>query len=89
MSVLAWPLRVCWLCRSLTAVIGAACARGDVCSYCGVADSELSTRELRAVRESFTRAREACSGCGYSRERCDALRPPAIKCCPDCRHGGG
>lgn len=27
-----------------------------------------------------------CPGCGCSKARCDALKPPAIKCCPDCRH---
>jgi len=27
-----------------------------------------------------------CSGCGSPRTACDAIPPPAIKCCPDCSH---
>jgi hypothetical protein len=30
-----------------------------------------------------------CAGCGCPKERCDAIRPPAVKCCPDCDHGDG
>lgn len=29
-----------------------------------------------------------CSGCDCPKARCDAIRPPVIKCCPGCNHEG-
>lgn len=40
---------------------------------------------LDAVSD-FTIWAETCAGCGCPKHHCDALKPPAIKCCPDCCH---
>lgn len=49
----------------------------------------LLMRHARAWSERMLTAPDTsprCDGCGCSKSRCDAIVPPAIKCCPDCRH---
>lgn len=57
-------------------------ANGALCAH---DDNPRSCRECASV-DAPAAARMLCDGCGCSKERCDAFEPPAIKCCPDCRH---
>lgn len=38
-----------------------------------------------ALCDAYKTALE-CDGCGCPKARCEAVKPPAVKCCPDCKH---
>lgn len=48
----------------------------------------LARGKMLWPREPESPLDDACPGCGLSWARCDAIEPPAIKCCPDCQHEG-
>lgn len=51
-------------------------------------ESKLAERLADALERGEWKDPEPCAGCGSSRLACDQVQASAIKCCPDCNHGG-